>query len=98
MILQLLLIIATALFSAENTSDTLFSEEKWRADVESCDSAALFAPHLRKGRFFNPWMDMPEHRFLDIFRSHIFSKGPEYSEEEENYLPNVWPWSPQRIK
>ena len=52
-----------------------FDEEKWRAQVESADPALLYAPHLRDGRYFNPWMPMQK-GFSDFLRWQLSEKTP----------------------
>ncbi len=67
----------------------LFSEKSWGDAVASMDSSLLYAPHLKDGSFFNPWMPMPEKGFLDVMRWRLFSKKEKFTLEEEAYLPNV---------
>ena len=52
-----------------------FDEEKWRVQVESADPALLYAPHLRDGLYFNPWMPMRK-GFIDFLRWQLSEKTP----------------------
>jgi L-ascorbate metabolism protein UlaG (beta-lactamase superfamily) len=62
-----------------------FDEEAWRARVEATDPALLYAPHVRDGRYFNPWMPMDK-GFGDLLRWRL-SKRTSYSPEETHALP-----------
>lgn len=73
-----------------------FDEQKWRAQVESADPALLYAPHLREGRYFNPWMPMQK-GFMD-FLWWQFSEKARYARGEENDLPAVAPGLHERIR
>lgn len=73
-----------------------FDEKKWREQVESADPALLYAPHLRDGRYFNPWMPTQK-RFLDFLRWQLSEKTP-YSPEEENDVPVVVSGLHERIQ
>ena len=53
MIIALVMLLASCILPIRP-----FDEEKWRAQVESADPALLYAPHLKDGRYFNPWMPM----------------------------------------
>lgn len=64
-----------------------FDEKKWRAQVESTDPALLYAPHLRGGRYFNPWMPM-QRGFMSFLRWVLSEKTP-YPQAEEYNLPPV---------
>jgi N-acyl-phosphatidylethanolamine-hydrolysing phospholipase D len=82
MILLLVILLASCILPIRP-----FDEEKWRAQVESADPALLHAPHLRDGRYFNPWMPMQK-GFLDFLRWQLSEKTP-YSPEEGNAIPVV---------
>ena len=64
-----------------------FDEEKWREQVESADQSLLYAPHLRDGRYFNPWMPMQK-GFSDFLRWQLSEKTP-YAPGKENDVPAV---------
>ena len=73
-----------------------FDEKKWRAQVESADPALLHAPHLKDGRYFNPWMPMQK-SFLDFLRWQLSEKTA-YSEREKNDIPHVAAGLHERIR
>lgn len=79
-------------------ADTSFSEAAWARAVSACDSSMLYAPHVAKGKFFNPWMAQPEHDFFSVFKSHVLGKAPGYTREEEEYLPPILPLTKKRIE
>ncbi|OGS36645.1 MAG: hypothetical protein A2293_09440 [Elusimicrobia bacterium RIFOXYB2_FULL_49_7] len=93
-----LLLCTLPLLAAKEGPDTLFSEVRWQAAVKACDSASLYAPHVNKGRYFNPWMPLPEKGFLDMLKWRVLDKKPDFSAEEEAYLPDVFPQLPKRLK
>lgn len=73
-----------------------FDEKKWREQVESADPSLLYAPHLRDGRYFNPWMPM-EKGFVDFLRWKLSKKTP-YPLGEENEVPRVVPGLRERVR
>ncbi len=73
-----------------------FDEAAWRRDVESCQTALLYAPHLKDGRFFNPWMPMDMGNFSKLLRWRL-SEKKDYTEEERAYRPKVIPGLKERI-
>lgn len=73
-----------------------FDEKNWREEVESADPSLLQAPHLRDGRYFNPWMPM-EKGFVDFLRWKLSKKTP-YSVAEENDVPTVVRGLRERIR
>ena len=64
-----------------------FDEKKWRAQVESADPALLYAPHLRDGRYFNPWM--PMQKGFMIFCAGSFPKSPLSPGRRKTTFPTV---------
>jgi N-acyl-phosphatidylethanolamine-hydrolysing phospholipase D len=73
-----------------------FDEVKWRHDVESRNVSALYAPHYRGGRYFNPWMRMEGGGLTNLLRWRL-SWGADYTEEEVRYRPEVIPSLKERI-
>lgn len=73
-----------------------FDEQKWRAQVESTDPALLYAPHLKEGQYFNPWMPVKK-GFINFLSWQLSEKTP-YSPAEENEMPAVLPDLPERIR
>jgi L-ascorbate metabolism protein UlaG (beta-lactamase superfamily) len=65
-----------------------FDEEKWRQDVERADPATLYAPHVKDGKYFNPWMPMGEKGMLTLLRWRL-SKKTAYTDEEKAYRPKI---------
>ena len=55
-----------------------------------------YAPHLKDGRYFNPWMPMQK-GFSDFLRWQLSEKTP-YSPEEGNAIPVVVPNLHERIR
>lgn len=74
-----------------------FDEVHWRRIVEKQDSALLYAPHVKDGRFFNPWLPMEGNRFGALLRWQLSAKAP-YTEEEEQFKPNRIPGLSERIR
>jgi len=65
-----------------------FEEEVWQQSVVSQSAEMLYAPHVKDGVYFNPWMPMPSDRFAEFLKWR-FSKKAVYTEEEETFLPAV---------
>jgi N-acyl-phosphatidylethanolamine-hydrolysing phospholipase D len=72
-----------------------FDEKKWREQVESEDPALLYVPHLKDGRYFNPWMPMQK-GFSDFLLWQL-SEKTSYSQAEENDVPKLAPGLRERI-
>ncbi|MCK7506986.1 MAG: hypothetical protein MZV70_24970 [Desulfobacterales bacterium] len=68
MIIALVMLLASCILPIRP-----FDEEKWREQVESADPSLLYAPHLRDGRYFNPWMPMQK-GFIDFLRWQLSEK------------------------
>ena len=66
-----------------------FDEGAWRSKVESADPALLYSPHVKNGRFFNPWMPNEERGFRRFLRWRFASDPREYTEEEKAYRPGI---------
>ncbi len=92
-----LLPIVIALFSVSCIrSVPPFDEVRWRHDVESCDVSALYAPHYKDGRYFNPWMPMENRGLADLLRWRL-SRREEYPAGKETHAPEVIPGLKDRI-
>jgi len=90
MILTMLLLLASCFLPIRP-----FDEKAWREKVEAEDPALLYAPHVRDGRYFNPWMPV-EKTFGEILEWQ-FSEKTAYSREEESIVPKFVPDLYQRI-
>jgi N-acyl-phosphatidylethanolamine-hydrolysing phospholipase D len=73
-----------------------FSEASWEEQVAQTHTADLYAPHVENGRFFAPWMPMPDKSFLDVAWWKLFSKT-EYTDQEHAFLPAVLPDTARRL-
>ena len=68
----------------------MFDEDAWQQAVAGQSTEMLYAPHVRDGVYFNPWMPMQSDRFA-AFLKWRFSKKGAYTDEEETFLPMVQP-------
>jgi len=68
----------------------------WAEQIEKTRTQDLYAPHHENGRFFAPWMKMPDKSFVDVLGWKFFSKGA-YSKEEKSFLPSVIPGTADRM-
>lgn len=97
-LLLLLIISAATLFAACSAKEKkTFSEAEWAKQVDKTDTKELYAPHLKNGRFFSPWMKMEDKDFFDVLAWKLFSKNS-YTQEEKDFLPNVQPNTAERIR
>ncbi len=92
----LLLVILPVLFSCSSRDKESFSEAVWAERVEETRIQDLYAPHHENGRFFAPWMKMPDKRFRDVLGWKFFSKEV-YTKEEKSFLPSMIPGTAERI-
>ncbi len=74
-----------------------FDEDAWHQAVAGQRTEMLYAPHVRDGVYFNPWMPMQSDRF-GAFLKWRFSKKGAYTDEEETFLPMVQPELLKRLK
>ena len=93
---MLILITLQGFFSCSSRDKENFSETVWATRVEETRLEDLYAPHMKEGRFFAPWMKMPDKSFLDVLGWKLFSR-PNFTEEEKNFLPRVIPGTADRI-
>ncbi|HKJ99439.1 MAG TPA: MBL fold metallo-hydrolase [Desulfotignum sp.] len=77
-------------FACTPKQKNTFSEKSWDIQVAQTSSADLYAPHVKDGRFFAPWMPMPDKSFLDVIWWKLFSRT-DYTKQEQNFLPAVLP-------
>jgi len=83
-------------FSCSNRDKKAFSETKWTRRVEDTRVADLYAPHIKNGKFFAPWMKMGDKSFLDVMKWKLFTKT-DYTKQEKTFLPQVIPDTEKRI-
>jgi L-ascorbate metabolism protein UlaG (beta-lactamase superfamily) len=92
----LFLALLPVLFSCSSRDKENFSEPVWAEQVEKTRIQDLYGPHHENGRFFAPWMKMPDKSFLDVLGWKFFY-NEEFTEEEKNFLPAVIPGAAHRI-
>jgi N-acyl-phosphatidylethanolamine-hydrolysing phospholipase D len=83
-----LVFVAVCALSACLRNPPPFNESQWRQDVETRDSALLYAPNRKDGKYFNPWMPMDPGSVAGFLRWR-FTAGDVYTEEEELLQPRV---------
>ncbi|BDD89337.1 MBL fold metallo-hydrolase [Desulfofustis limnaeus] len=74
-----------------------FAEQQWRQQVLSQDPAALYAPHERDGRFFNPWQPEEKRGFSQVIRWRL-TRSADYTDEEEAFRPPFQPGLLDRLR
>lgn len=94
--IALTLFLIPFLISCNSMDRENFSETGWKNKVEETKTSDLYAPHEENGRFFAPWMRMPDKRFLDVLGWKLMPEA-HYTGEEENHLPRVIPDAAQRL-
>jgi L-ascorbate metabolism protein UlaG (beta-lactamase superfamily) len=94
-VFAVVVIIAAASCSS---SPEPFDEGAWRAQVDSVSPETLYLPNVEDGKYFNPWLRMPDHSFGTVLRWKLFSKAKNtYTEEESAFLPPVAPDAAKRM-
>ncbi len=86
----------TLLYAFHNSSSDEFDEAGWEKAINSLDRTLFYAHHEKEGKYFNPWMPMPEKGFSRMLKWR-FADKPEYAEEENNFLPEVKPLTAEYI-
>jgi N-acyl-phosphatidylethanolamine-hydrolysing phospholipase D len=90
------LLVSAVLSACTPKEKSGFSETSWADQVATTRAADLYAPHFEDGRFFAPWMPMPDKSFLDVVWWKLFSTS-QYSDEEQAFLPAVLPDAARRL-
>ncbi len=91
------LVVVMALSGCTPKEKQTFSEASWEDQVAQTRVSDLYKPHVGEdGRFFAPWMPMPDKSFLDVLWWKLSSKN-DYTDEEKTFLPAVLPDTAQRL-
>ncbi len=92
----IVILIMLAIFSCSTRDKKTFSEISWARQVEDTRVEDLYAPHIKKGKFFAPWMEMGDKNFIDVLKWKLFTKT-EYTRQEKTILPQVLPNTEKRL-
>jgi len=95
-IIAVIFMTTTLLYASLNSSSEDFDEAGWEKAVSSPDRTRFYSQHENEGRYYNPWMPMPETGFSRIIKWR-FSDKPEYADHERNFLPDVKPLTAEYI-
>ncbi len=79
---------STLLYAMHEDSPEDFDETHWEKATSGIDRSLFYEGHEKGGRFYNPWMPMPEKGFSRMLKWRMADK-PEYTEDELNHLPDV---------
>jgi len=74
-----------------------FDEMKWRNDTSHQDPALLYAPHVKDGKFYNPWMPMDRTGLGRVLKWKLTEKD-DFTDEEISFMPGFVPDLKQRIE
>jgi len=74
-----------------------FDEMKWQNDTSHQDPALLYAPHVKDGKFYNPWMPMERSGLGRVLKWKLTEKD-DYTDEEKDFKPGFVPDLKQRIE
>ncbi|HNX23582.1 MAG TPA: MBL fold metallo-hydrolase [Spirochaetota bacterium] len=89
-IITVIFMTTTLLYALQDSSSEDFDEAGWEKAISSLDKTLFYAGHEKEGKYFNPWMPMPEKGFSQMLKWR-FADRPGYAEYEENFLPDVKP-------
>jgi len=78
----------TLLYAMHDDSSDEFNEAHWEKAISSLDKSLFYAEHEKGGKYYNPWMPMPEKGFTRMLKWRLADK-PVYAENEVNHLPDV---------
>jgi L-ascorbate metabolism protein UlaG (beta-lactamase superfamily) len=91
------LLLAAVFFACTPKEKLTFSEASWKEQVAQTRISDLYAPHVAEdGRFFAPWLPMPDKSFLDVAWWKL-TATTSYTEEEQAFLPGVLPDTAERL-
>lgn len=96
-LILLLLFMFMFLWGCSPREKQNFSEDEWEKAVSQTQEKDFYAPHKKDGRYFAPWMKMPDKSFLDVLGWKFFSKT-HYTKEEREFLPQILPQTLQRVQ
>ncbi len=82
------IMVTAVLFACTPKEKLTFSEKFWENQVNQTSTADLYARNVDDGRYFAPWMPMPDKSFLDVLWWKLFSKT-DYSQAEQAFFPAV---------
>jgi L-ascorbate metabolism protein UlaG (beta-lactamase superfamily) len=95
-IIAVIFMTTTLLYAFQDSSSDEFDEAGWEKAISSLDRSLFYAGHENEGKYFNPWMPMPEKGFSRMLKWRFAGK-PEYAEHERNFLPEVKPLTAEYI-
>ena len=91
------LLLAAGFFACTPKEKLTFSEASWKEQVAQTRISDLYAPHVAEdGRFFAPWLPMPDKSFLDVAWWKL-TATTSYTEAEKAFLPGVLPDTAERL-
>jgi len=96
LIVTVTLMTTTLLYALSKDSTDSFDETGWEKAISSLDRTLFYAEHEKDGKYFNPWMPMPETGFSRMLKWRMADR-PSYGEEELNHLPDVKPLTAEYI-
>ncbi len=70
---------------------------KWRNDTSHQDPALHYAPHVKDGKFNNPWMPMDRTGLGRVLKWKLTEKD-DFTDEEISFMPGFVPDLKQRIE
>ena len=92
----LMIPVVVFFFACSEKEKQAFTEQGWQAAVEATQTKDLYAPNKSNGRFFAPWMAMPDKNVLDVAGWKLFTRTA-YTKAEEDFLPRIIPDAADRI-
>jgi len=87
-IIMAIFMTTTVLYAFSNDTPYDFDEAGWEKEVSSLDRTLFHTEHKKDGRYFNPWMPMPDKGFVTMLKWR-FADKPVYAKNEVNFLPEV---------
>lgn len=87
----MIILTATIIYPFTDSSSESFSEHEWEATTAALDKKLFYAPHHKEGRYYNPWLPMPEKGIFTMLKWRFSDSRPQYTDKENSYLPEVKP-------
>ena len=84
---SILVIFIFSILTLSNCTRQVFDEEKWSKRINTANRVDLYAPNIKDGKFFNPWLPYDkEHSFLTVLKWKFSKASNNYTEIEELYF------------
>ncbi len=97
LVLCLMLTLMVFISSCSDKKEKAFSELEWEKTIDATKVEDLYALHVKEGKYYSPWLKMPDKKFFEVLGWKLFSKST-FTKEEKVFLPDIRPNTADRLK